>query len=423
MSTYIPPSLRNEATSELERELSRRDGLLAELDRTVAELRGQLGELSVQEARLAEQLSHVKEETRSTRQALDRQQLENRLHVALIHARIGRQRRQILRQIEETEARQRARIEESDRQLEQVRNHLMERASQQRTFLASLTGDARRTFAEIPRGRISRLDLEPDSLGLHSRLDALPQAETVAEEELSQAVAEVVLVAGEVQLFRSLLDLRDLRIQGDQETLRADLDQVRAALGGEPVLGLPEQRELVARYLGPERMVMGQMLEEYVARRIRALDHWTVRVGAIEEIRGALDFLLREICQARLALSEAVAHDEARVDIGHIAQRLEDEFAELRLPPDGEPGGRLTDPDDGKSIFLWYVDTSYGEIVVQAPWLGSLEVRGGGRALQLPSAVSQPSEEATLLGHLKERWLRQQALWLHPEARQRTEGV
>ena len=197
-----------------------------------------------------------------------------------------------------------------------------------------------------------------------------------------------------------------------------EADRLTVLLDGAPQLDLPDQRDAIRQLLVPERKILLALIEQHMRAPAAALRRWNGHVARVSQIEAVRTLLALEILTARGALDAALAHEADRYQLDHIWNDLELRFGRIEYRG-GQTPGTWSVPDDRKSTYFYFLTSPRGEVLVEMPWDGALQVRHEGRPVASYSLFTPPDAIARSFGALGARW-RQLAIQLanpswHPD--------
>ena len=423
MSVYVPQDLRDATTRKLQAAIERRDRTITRLTQDVASLRSQLAGLEADDARRRQELREVEATLHRSEHALAQHQKQHRAALEAMGTQMEVQRRTLTHQIEEAEARHRAHLRDLQDQVDAVRRARQDKEDAQRHAAADLLQAARQILTGLPEDELEALELDD---ACRSVAGAIEEAQAVLARSEATA-AQAIGAASEAHIqalsLASTHQERHTTIEAHRQMLEQERDTLEALAQGDSHGHLPEQHTDMELYLRRELAVLRGVLQEHITVPIARFTRWNGHVAAMEEILGLCDTLTAELVGARTALLQAAAHDDARISLEHAERDLIHAYD--RILHAGEPDGFLAVPEDGKSDWIWLLNTGYGEVHVHMPWVGPVravhEAHGQTRERTLAPAVAEPSHAVQHLLTVGPTWRQLSLLWLHPEARRRME--
>jgi len=148
---------------------------------------------------------------------------------------------------------------------------------------------------------------------------------------------------------------------------------------------------------------MRSLIEAHVRAAAAALVRWNGHAARTARIAGIRDLLGAEILRARKALPGAEQHEESRYDLGHIRNDLLLRFGDIPELGPNTPGVWSV-PEDRKSTYFYFLQSTHGELIVEVPWRGLITVRHEGREEQRHPLFEEPDDDARTIGELAGRW-------------------
>lgn len=396
MST-IPAALRDAVVRRLEDALRQRD---REIDRLREEGFALRARLEEQERDLLDLQGQVRAVRTAEEEASAAEQRERARALAALRDlsdRAARDHGELLGQVREASERQQVRSGELLGRVEILAGHRLQREQERRSRAREAVGQARAALGGLDLEILDAMDLGAEAATAAQRI-----AEAQALLEPADLPPEEAEVCGEgargaVLLLKAALEGRWRQVEEDRQRLRARAEALRSATVGEAIEGLDDQRAELDSLLCVERDLVLGLIDQEVGARIDRLGRWNGHTGRCAAVDRAIDLLAAEVMAMRHALPAGCRHDAQRYDLAQAWPAIELRLGRIRHQGRATPGIWLDAPDR-KSTYAFLLSSTSGELRVDVPWEGPIQVHHEGRVvLELPVSRA-PDAEVRLLG-------------------------
>jgi hypothetical protein len=403
MST-IPSELRDTVVRRLEGAIAERDAVIADLRATSATLEAAAEELQEDTARASETIAALEQQIASAETALEEEQRDANARLDALRLAQERQNERLrhrLGEMAEAHARDVRALQEQSDDLAATRQ---DRDRRVRFAAEQYVTEARSILSNLSADDIERVDLVGE---FQSAKHTLAEASSCASSNGSpqEAIAVAATAAASAMRVSAILHSRERRLAQFRADLVADAQWLDDAVNGVALGDWDDHQETVARLLKRERSLMSEMVERFVRQPAAALLRWNGHGAVMAKLQATTAWLAAEIATVRRHLPNAQAHEDTRYQLADpLWHALQDRFGRI-MHAGHRTDGDWHDPDDPKSPYSFFFQTSQGELTVTVPWVGPLLCV---RAKTAPVEVERPldiRDGVTHIGALKARWL------------------
>lgn len=400
----VPAELRNIVVRRLEAAVAQRDSELARVQGESRRLRQLVGEL---EADIGN-LQGLHQEAGASLEQLDGELTAEQIRAMAVldrlNVRMRDQHWRVVAALQEVELRHGADRNALKTEILDLARHREEQARRTRDLAGETTEQAAAVMDGLDAARAEAVDQGGRHRAVLLHLDevrsTISDAGALPHETLGAAIA----VEAAAQRLHGLVVQREESLSSEAVRLEERVADLGTLLDGVSSGDLPDQRQDVTDLLGGECAMLRGVVQREVLARLEALKRWNGHGALVSFLDRLCDQLNGEIVAARRALPAAVLHEERRYCLRHIWRSLEYRFGAIQLRGAETPGAHQN-PRNLKSTYFYFLDTDRGEVRVQVPWAGDLEVFLGDARVATYGPIAETSDEARYIGDLGRRWL------------------